>query len=545
MDPPVAAPDGLLAEAWVRSPDATWAKLQHGVSGAVALLPPSVGELACAFAGLDVRVARLVDGKGISYAVLAQGPGSGDLAWVLALPLADSATASAMLLEGSDAQGARYSARDVGGMRVLAGRERPLGAAAAIAHGWLLVASSDDGLTRLGPYAYRTMPTRAAPPGSSSIVVNVPQAALGGAIAARLSAKWDEMRAYLAARDEEQRARHGGRAPDFGDPRAILTDLDAAVKDRIGLVARARAARVEIDAGDDDVHADAFVTPGEGDAGADAVAAMRTGDTSPLARSPADAIVAVLSRDDAASRGGAAHELEASLDRALGGHVHDDDSRALRAALDDWARTRGDWWTVALAWGATDATRGLWVRTPAKDADASSRAVRELVDLSHRRAVQDMLSGSLHLAPATVTSSEAPSLGKATVATFPWSDAKVAHREGASSPPLPPAIAWSVEGGDLLLAAGQAAPQLLTLEAAPAHRIGDDERSARALEAIGSDATFAIYAQPLRFDPARSGGDAASSPAVLAWGRKGAEAWARLDLADTLLRELVRLQAGL
>jgi hypothetical protein len=430
-------------------------------------------------------------------------------------------------------------------MRVLAGKERPLGAASAIAHGWLLVASSDEGLARLGPYAYRTMPTKAAPTGSSSIVANVPPSALAGALATRLAAKWDETRAYLAARDEEQRARHGGRAPDFGDPRAILADLDSAAKDRIGLVARARAARVEIDAGDDDVHADVFVTPGEGDAGADAVAAMRTGDTSPLARSPADSIVALLGRDDAAGRAGSARELEAALGRALGERVREDDSRAVRAALDEWARTRGDWWTVALGWGSTEASRGLWVRTPASDAEATSRAVRQLVDLSHRRAAQDLLSGSLHLAPASITTAEVPSLGKATVATFPWGDVKTARREGASAPLPPPAVAWAVQGGDLLIAAGLAAPQLLSLEASPVRRVADDERSARALAAIGSDASFAVYAQPLRFDPARSGGDAAPAPAVFAWGRKGGDAWARLDVADTLLRELVRLQAGL
>ena len=542
VEPPVPAPEGLLAEVWLRGPDATWGKIQRGVSGAVALLPPTVSELACAFAGLDSAAARLVDGKGTSYAVL--GEGAEGLAWVVALPVPDAALASSTLLDGGDAAG-RYSARDVGGMRALASPEHPstpgearpaLNVTVALARGaaragWLVLASSEDALARLGPYAVRTMPTKAAPPEPGAIVADVPSAALAGSLSRWLGARWGETRAWLGARDDEQRAKHGGRPPDFGDPRPIVDALDGAITRRIALLAGAHGAHLVVDAGEDEVH-------GELSMASDADASGATpGDTRPLAATPADAVVALLLREDTATRAEDAATAETVLDKALGDRVRADDTLALHTAITDWARARGDWWTGALAWGASDASRGIWLRTPADSADASTRAVRELVELSHRRGFHDLLAG-LHLSPGAVRSADAPPLGKVSLAPF--------TEEGGKGKPEAAGlgIAWGVHDGELLLAAGMAAPQLLSAGAAPPRRVGDDPRTARALAALGRDASLVLVAQPLRFVPARADAEA-SAPAVFGWGRKGGGAWARLELADVLLRELLRLKAGL
>jgi len=546
VEPPVPAPPGLLAEVWVREPDAAWGKIQRGVSGAVALLPPTAGELACAFAGLDAPLAQLIDGKGTSYVVLGEGGAAETVAWVVAFPVTDGAVASSMLFEGGDAAdaGGRYSARDVGGMRVLSSAAHPLNVTAALTRGprpraWLVLASSEEARGRLGPYAVRTLPTKAAPAESGAIVVDVPPSALAGALSSWLGARWGQMRAWLGARDDEQRAKHGGRAPDFGDPRPIVDAVDDVITRRIALLAGARAARVVVDAGDDEVHVELGLTPGADAASTSQLAAMTPGDTRPLAAAPADSVLAVLVRDDPTSRGEDAAMIEATLEKALGERLHDDDTHALHAAVTDWVHARGDWWTGALAWGPADSSRGVWLRTPAASADASSRAVRELVDLTHRRALQDMLAGSLHLSPGAVRSVDAPPAGKVSLATFTDPTGAGGHKpEGVLG------VAWGVHEGELLVAAGTSAPQLLSAEAAPARRVGDDPRSARALLALGQRATFAVFAEPLRLDPTRGEPDAAS-PAVFSWGRKGEQAWARLELADVLLRELLRLKAGL
>jgi hypothetical protein len=546
VEPPVPAPAGLLAEAWVREPDAAWGKVQRGVSGAMALLPPTVGELACAFAGIDAPLPQLVDGKGTSYVVLGTGGAAEDVAWVVALPVTDAALASSMLFDSGDAAdaGGRYSARDVGGLHVMSSTAHPLNVTAALARGpsprgWLVLASSDEALARLGPYAVRTMPTEAAPAEAGAIVADVPPSALAGPLSFWLGARWGQTRAWLGARDDEQRAKHGGRAPDFGDPRPLVDALDDAVTRRIALLAGARGARLVVDAGDDEVHVELAVTPGFDAASASQLTAMTPGDTRPLAAAPADAVVTLLVRDDPTTRGEDAATLEATLDKTLGDRLHEEDSRAIHAAVTDWVHARGDWWTGALAWGPADASRGVWLRTPAASADASSHAVRELVDLSHRRALEDLLAGSLHVSPATVRSVDAPPVGKASLALF--TDPATARRKPEGLASL--GVAWGAQEGELLVAAGTAAAPLLSAEAAPPRRVGDDPRNARALAALGQRATFAVFAEPLRLDPTRREPDS-TAPAVFAWGRKGDGAWARVELADVLLRELIKRKAG-
>jgi hypothetical protein len=151
-----------------------------------------------------------------------------------------------------------------------------------------------------------------------------------------------------------------------------------------------------------------------------------------------------------------------------------------------------------------------------------------MVDLLHRPAFGDPLKRQLGL--------RAPTVGPAGIAGLP--DATL-----ASLGPL--GIAWGPHEGQLLVAAGDHAAQLLGGEASPASHLGDDVRVARALSAVGANATFVLLAMPLRLDATKASTDAARAPAVLAWGRKDADLWLRADIADELLREIVRLQAGL
>jgi hypothetical protein len=105
-------------------------------------------------------------------------------------------------------------------------------------------------------------------------------------------------------------------------------------------------------------------------------------------------------------------------------------------------------------------------------------------------------------------------------------------------------VAWGVRGDQLLAVAGEHADQRLAAQLS-AGRIADDPRVGKALSALGSDASLVLLAEPLRLDPARAASDAARSPAVIAWGRRDGHAWLRVDVGDELLRELVRLRAGL
>ena len=420
--------------------------------------------------------------------------------------------------------------------------ERRLTATVALARGaspagWLVVASTEDALARLGPYAVRTMPTKETPLESAPVVADVPRAALAGPLSDWLRARWGEARAWLGARDDEQRAKHGGRPPDFGDPRPIVDALDGAITRRIALLSGARGARLIVDVGEDEVHAELSVAP-DPDGGGGGLAEGTPGDPAPLAAAPADAPVTVLLREDAATRAEEASSVEATLDKALGDRVHADDTLALHTAITDWAHVRGDWWVGGLAWGPGDVGKGIWIRTPAASDEAALHAARELVDLSHRRAFHELLAG-LHLSPGAAPERRRSPVGKVSLVPFGEEGGK-GKVEGAGL-----GVAWGVHDGELLLAAGPAAPQLLATEAAPPRRLGDDPRNARALAALGQSASLTVLAQPLRFTPRRAPTPTPPPPRCFAWGRKGDGAWARLELADVLVRELLRVKAGL
>jgi hypothetical protein len=544
-EPVAVAPRGLILKVWIRSPDVAWQRVQHGAGGALGLLPGTAAGLAFGFARVDAEVARWVDGRATGYAVVAEhsgGEGVDDreggepqIGWAVALPLRDERRAVGALLDGDLP---RYTSRMESGIRVFARTDVPLSIAVGIARGWLLMASDDQDLVRLGDYAYRAMPEESAPSSSASMVAVASRPSIAASLASRLSARWRDAREWLIARDRADRARHRGRAPDFADPIPILDAVDSIVQRRIAFVADAQAARLEVDAGEDEVHAELFIAPGRDDTedgSARFAGPTNAGDARPLADVAADAAIAVMVRDGAEARWQNARELSAAIVHALGPRLREADARSLASAFEDWSRGRGDWMTAALrlAGGAP----GLWLRTPAADRDAVSRGLRELFELSHRRALAEPLSTLLHLAPVTLGSVEMSGGGTAALATF----ATTAGPPAKSAPLL--GISWMVSNGDLLLAAGRSAPELLATQASAA-RLGDDVPVTRALAALGDGVNCAWLAQPLRLDGARSG-PAESAPMVLAWGMRGTDVWIRFELADPLLREALRLSAGL
>src|SRR5690606_18167540 len=92
--------------------------------------------------------------------------------------------------------------------------------------------------------------------------------------------------------------------------------------------------------------------------------------------------------------------------------------------------------------------------------------------------------------------------------------------------------AWRTDEGTLLLGLGAEPLVTVKLGARPDKKLADEPALARFIEAVGSDATTAIVTQPLRFDPKRANLPAA--PLSLAVGRRGGEAFVRLDVSDAL-----------
>lgn len=540
---PVPAPEALLADLYLPSPNASWAKLQRGIGGATGILPPSAGGIVCTALGLDPSVGAEIDGTLPSFGVVAGDPaGPG---WAFAMKLTDARHARSVLADGETAH---FTSRDADGMTVLAGKgESPTSsmALAITSNGYLLVARKGDELARLGPYVTRTLPSRPLPQGA--FVADVPRSALTTVIAPKLRSLWSETQASLLAQDERARQAHGGRAPDFADPKAILTAADAVLARRLDVVGDLERVRISLDVGDEGLVVSALMTPAAGGGAASKwLSAMRTGDHAPIDALPSSAAVALLVRDGDEARAEQARELEEAVRASLGERLAAADAKKLHDVLDDGAKARSEVLTASLLW---DEPQAFAVQAPVRDAEAAGRAVRGAVDLARAAPFKEML----HLDEATTATEETPDLGKISLATFvrkahgatsgrskvlPTSDAgaKEIRTKGGG------AMAWSTASGQLSVVLGEEPVLGLRNSARPDKTLGADPSVKQALEPLGADASTVVVVQPLRFDPTRA--NLPTAPVVFAIGKRGPEGFLRVSLTNGVLREIARRQMG-
>jgi hypothetical protein len=233
---------------------------------------------------------------------------------------------------------------------------------------------------------------------------------------------------------------------------------------------------------------------------------MRPGDASPLLGAPRGPF-AILFRDDGPGRAQTSAALEAALGNALGPRLAPPEARRLHAALDGWTKARGDW--VSLGVRGADA---LVLRAPVHDVEALERSIKDGVELLKGPPFKDALR----------------------VDDVRWLGLRAAQISYGQKKRAE--LTWAIDDGRLNL----------TLGAAPGGAegaLGDDVAVRRALEALGQAITFAAVVQPLAQGPMRSQSGAA--PLVLGYGTREGKIWAHADLADLLVRELVKARAGL
>lgn len=551
VDEPLApAPDALLADLVIGTPNATWGRLQRGIGGAVGILPSSAGGIICAIAGLDPVLASEIDGGAAAFGVVAGDPASPSV--LFAVKLADLRKMRSTLVNGETA---RYASRDAGGMTELIakGSNTPAPLALGISpSGYLLIARTSEELGRLGPYVSRTLPKRPLP-AEGAIVIDVPKAALAALVKPKLEALWAGLQTWLLGEDDRMR-RTRGRAPDFGDPKAIVAALDGWVTRRIAIVADLEKLRVAVDFGDDGVSILATMTPNAaGGVAATWTDAMKLGDTAPLAVLPRASAVALLLRDDENDRADQAREAESLVTRALGDRLADGDAKKLHDIGVDYTKARADVLGASLLW---DDPQGLLVRGTVRDADAATRFVRGAVELARSAPFKDVLRAR----EVTVANEDVAGLGKISLATVvreprkepspsaparPRGDAGAGTGDAGAKRPTKDqlGLAWIVDADRLTLATGELPTATLGAGMHPDQKLGDEPVLARMLAALGADMSGVLVVQPLRFDPMRANLPAA--PLLLALGRKEKNAVLRIDVGHGLLREFARWQMGL
>ncbi|MDB4996613.1 MAG: hypothetical protein JWM74_4045 [Myxococcaceae bacterium] len=536
-EPPVPMPEGLVAEATLLDPNPFWGKLQKGVGGALGILPMTLGGLVCAFAGIDPSLGPEIDGTAPAYGVVAEGGGPGEASWAVAVKLVEPHKAKILLVESENA---RYQAKTERGMTVLTSKGLPLHAALALGNGgWLIVARNPDDLLRLGPYVHRTLPTR--PRAKSSLLIESPRAALTGPLKTSLSHVWTDFRADKEKDDAKLREAHGGRAPDFGDPKAILDIVDGRVQDYLAIIGDLESAKIAVDAGEDDLRAMVTMTPAAGGGRAtQMVKSMRPGDAAPLLDVAGDASIALFTRDDAEERKSTAKRVEDAIGQTLGERLPEVDRKKLHGVLDGWSTARGDWLTAAYVGGKP---RGLLAGTPTAEGagDTASRSLREGVELLQRPAFKGPLEAFLHVKEITLGTTDVPTLGKAQLATFVRAPEK---SDKSGTPPSKIGGAWLVKDGRLTMVVSEEAPAFLGATAAQTRKLGDDPRLATAVHALGNDVTFAFVSRPVALGITTSGSPA---PVLIATGRQASApeiAFARVEVADVIVREAIKMSGG-
>ncbi|MBX3198031.1 MAG: hypothetical protein KF894_07785 [Labilithrix sp.] len=540
-EPPVRAPDGLLADVYVTSPNASWTRLQRGVGGAVGILPGTLPGVFVALTELDVMFVDEIDGASPMFGALAGDPESPGAAF--AMKLVDARRARLLLADGDTS---RYATKEADGMTLLVPtKQDPSDRRLELAitrSGYLLVARAAADLERLGPYVTRTLPARPLPT-DAAVTVDVPKSALQAVIKPRLESLWGDGKSFLLTQDEQMRAARG-RAPDFGDPIAIVGVLDAILGRRVAIVGDLEKLRLSLEITDEAAVLTAALSPLGPDGPARRwVDGMKLGDAAPVLALPTVSALAVSLRDGEVDRAEQGKELEKAIATSLGARLKDPEK--LHEVIEAMTQARGE--SVALALGLDEPT-GLFLRSPVRDPASADKAIRGAFDLTKAEPFKELLG----VRDVVASSDELPGLGKIAVTTA-LRVSKDAKREAsprvadggapvAKALPRAAGAAWVVEEGALSLGAGGEPLVTLKTGVRPDRKLADEPSLARFTAAVASDASTVIVAQPLRLDARRA--NLPTAPLAIAVGRKGGDAFVRIDIADGLLREAARWQMG-
>jgi hypothetical protein len=526
---PVPAPDGLLGEGVLTAPNATWSKLQQRVGGPLAILPMTFGGLVCTWAGLDSALANDVDGVSPAF-IVASGKAT-EPGFVLAVKLADDRHARSVLFDGETA---RYRPREDGGVVFADGKNGPLTYPVALTkNGWLVVGKSDGDVKALAAYATRTLPQRPLP--KEALVADLPRP-LFAHVAGKLEALWKGFAADLEDADQRARKAHGGRPPDFGDPAAVIAQIDGFTGRRLAELRDVSKAHVTADVDEGGLRAELVLTPsGEGGPLARYLSGVTPGAAAPVLGASGDAEIALLLRDDAKSRAEDARALDTALTSALGGRLAEADKKKVGQMLADWQRGRSDELVVTLTRAPA---KGAVLRTRVADREALQRALRAVPDVLKLPAIKE----PLRIKEVTSKNPEVAELGKVEEVVAELAPAKPDPHAKKKPDPSPQAygLAWAIKDDVAVLGAGEDPARVLASLGKVERTLGDDRVLAGPVNNLGEGVSLVVVAQPLKLDPSRLG--APPAPVVVTWGKKGNEGVVRAFVASPVLKELVKRQ---
>lgn len=439
-EPPVPAPAGLVAEAILATPDATWKRAQTSIGGFVLLAPPTFGGILGATARMPA-LQTIVDGASPAYAV------AGDNGrWVVAAHVVTPSLARGALADAGAAEGS--CVRQAGS--------------------FVLVGSDCDAVTTFGPYAHRTLPTK--PLQESAIWASIDHAALAGLAKSQIDTRFQALKKFLLDKDDEQRRAHAGREPDLADPKPLVAALDSLVTEYEDHLTSMARAEIAIDVDDDGMAAHvSLFPPASGDAKT-WVDSLEGGATAPLATSADGTLATLFWRSGPDDRDRAARSFSETVRDAIGNRVPPAEVTKLSDELAHFAKARAGWALVSVTAGASP---GILARFAVNDAPALTSSIGNVVDLARK--------------PVWAKWEDGFGLSKidrgASSATFTLQD-------GALQ------TAWATKGGEVDIAAGIDATAVMAA-ASPTATLAQDPKFVAFQRQLRANVMWAIVARPL------------------------------------------------
>jgi hypothetical protein len=371
----VAPPPGLVAELTIPDPKRFWGGLRR-LGGSRAEMAPSSFELAL-FMVLDVpaRVAGFVRPDTPVVGLVVVPPGAPPV-----LVLGVRTVRASELVQELTRPGAGYQSVPGSPITVLVGdsSRQVLG----VVDEWLVASHSPVALTSAAPYLARGLGSRRLP--DAPLTLEVTHAALAGLVASGLKERWATLRKGLGEKAHEAQAQLG-RAPDFGDPDAVLALGDGAVSSLIELLGSTERLTVTLRPEEERLALRVELVPQPNGELARSVDALEVGSLEPLLGLP-KSVVAVLSRSSEAERAAAAEKPADALRSVLGTRLTEKDAAPLADALRSFHRGRGSATLFGVLSGGS-----TFFQVEARDAKELERGIGGLLRMSRVAALAEPL----------------------------------------------------------------------------------------------------------------------------------------------------------
>lgn len=374
---PVEAPPGLLARGVLQNPAAAWRVVRPALGGRARLLPITPELAVTTLADMSPLVAGLVmTSAPAPFVMLDTGGLRPEL--VAAFRTTSAAEFVVAVSNGADAKfvAERDAARSV---TVL----RPKGAArdvaAAVAGDYLVLARDVEPLRVASAYAAAAPQPNVQADEIAEVAAD--RSSIDGPARALVARIGEAARRRLEISDSENRARHGGRAPDFADPKpfvAALSAMTVKLDAILASTARLRAAAVVAPAPSLRVE----LSPMDNGAARDLARELPRGDLSLLAGLPSWTSGAFLWHRREST--GAA--LAGLIQSVFGERIVRD-----RRRVEDWANDldRGLGRSAVIGFYGDGSAAGAFALAAGGDGSALRRAASKLADLARVPALRD------------------------------------------------------------------------------------------------------------------------------------------------------------